>query len=176
MNRCLSNKALYYLYAGDGNTAQQLHLDTCVSCAQRYEQFSQRLTVVEQTLRQPQPRTRFYLRESSTRSGYWYRPSLAVATVAVALLLMWGNVWQEKPIPMTTPQASNQEIARFLATEASPALFATADVTEFHPPYPVADTAYVEAALTDDWPCEQYGNGQRIECDIHPFPLLIEKY
>jgi hypothetical protein len=174
MNRCLSNKALYYLYAGDGNTAHQFHLDTCVSCAQRYEQFSQRLTALEQTLQQPP--TRFYIREATTRSGYRYRLSLAAAIVAVVFLLMWGNIWQEEPIPVTTPQALSQEIARFLATEASPALFATADVTEFHPPRPVADTAYVEAALTDDWPCEQYGDGQRIECDIHPFPLLIEKY
>jgi hypothetical protein len=174
MNRCLSNTALYHFYAGDGNTAQQLHLDTCASCAKRYEQLSQRLSAVEQTLRRSPPR--LYAHEAPIRGRYRYGFPVAATALAVALVLVWGKLWQKEPASGTAPQASRQEIDRFLATEIPSALFATIDVAELRPPHPVSDTAYVEAALTDDWPCEQLKEGQPIECDIHPFPLLIEDY
>jgi len=174
MNRCLSNTALYHLYAGDGNTVQQLHLAICVSCAKRYEQLSQHLSAVEQTLRQSPPR--LYAPEAPMRGRYRYGFPVAAAALTVALVLVWGKLWQKAPASGTASQASRQEIVRFLATEIPSALFATIDVAELRPPHPVSDTAYVEAALTDDWPCEQHQEGQPIECDIHPFPLLIEDY
>ena len=174
MNRCLSDTALYLLYAGDGNTAQQLHLATCASCTKRYEKLSQRLSAVEQTLRQSPPR--LYVHEAPIRGCYRYEFPVAAAALVVALVLVWGKLWQKEPASGTATQASRQEIVRFLETDIPSALFATIDVAEFRPPLPVSDAAYVEAALTDDWPCEQLKEGQPIECDIHPFPLLIEDY
>jgi len=174
MNRCLSNTALYHLYAGDGNTAQQLHLDTCAVCAKRHEQLSQRLSAVEQALRQSPPR--LYAPEAPIRGRYRYRFPVAAAALAMVFVLVWGKLWQKEPASVTAPQASQQEMVRFLATEIPSALFATIDVAELRPPQPASDAAYVEAALTDDWPCEQHQEGQPMECDIHPFPLLIEDY
>src|SRR5215213_4346853 len=115
MNRCLSNTGLYHSYAGDGNTAQQLHLDACASCAKRYEQLSRRLGTVERTLRQSPPR--LYTHEAPVRSRYRYRFPVAATMLAAALMVTWGNFRQNRPASTTAPQGSNQEVAHFLATE-----------------------------------------------------------
>lgn len=172
MNRCLSDAALYAEYAGDGDSAQQHHLNACSSCTQRYAQLAPRLGAIEHTLRQPPPR--FARRAVSGRARYRYRLPIVATAVAAMLLLTWGIFRQKQSSVEDLTQAASRDVTRFLTTEVPSALFATVEAAELRPPLPISDAAYIEAALTDEWPCEYDEEGQTTACDIHPFPLLIE--
>lgn len=70
-------------------------------------------------------------------------------------------------------ETANGEGVSFLEDQVSPALFAMADVRLAETPAPVSNLTYLQAALDEDWPCEQQEPFPTTPCDIHPFPLLL---
>ena len=178
MNHCLSEKALYLLYAGDENRSQRLHLTQCAKCARYYEQLSQRLSSVEQILQESPPPSFHVAHATEGQSQFVYHRqfSFAVVAVVVAFALIWELRWQKESSQQGLPRIANQDVTRFFEREVSPALFATADVSAPRLPLPVSDLAYLEAALSDSWPCAQRETVNTLGCDIHPFPLPSEDY
>ncbi len=87
---------------------------------------------------------------------------------------MWSLLRYKETLVDVRPQSTNQDVTRFLTTEVPSALFARVEVTELQPPPSISDAAYIEAALTDNWPCEYNDEGQITTCEVHPFPLLVE--
>lgn len=172
MSRCLSDRAFYAVYAGDGDARQQAHLALCLACTQRYEELSHRLGTIEHTLRQPPPR--FSTHEVHGLRRFSHSLPLVATVVATVFLLTWRIARQQESPKEILSRTPNQDITHFLTTEVPSALFATVEAAELRPPSPISDAAYIEAALTDDWPCEYDEGEQTIACDIHPFPLLVE--
>lgn len=173
MNHCLSRKALFHLYAGDGTVLQKVHLRHCSPCAKQYEELSRRLLAVERVLQQPPPFP-FPVQAPLVRIVHDYRVPVIATVLVTVLLVMWGSSWFRKPGPNVSLDISSMEVLRFFETDVSRAVFAAGSVTEQLVPTPVSDTAYIEAALTDSWPCEQRAAFGPPECDVYPFPLPVK--
>ena len=174
MNYCLSRKMLFHLYAGDGTAPQKDHLRQCWRCARRYEQLSQYLMEAEQVLRQPPPSS-LPVQIPLLRLIHDYRVPVVAAALVTALLIAWGNLWFRTSVPTMPLDVQNAEVLHFFEKEVSPAVFATRDITGQLAPSPVSDAAYLEAALTDSWPCERRRSFHVPECEIYPFPLPVKE-
>jgi hypothetical protein len=172
MNTCLRNRALLLLAAGEGTSAQQAHLALCTACAARYRRVVHELESIEWVLRETSPRpapvpARLFLRRR-------WLPT--VATLAALIALIWGGMWlRQLPQSGVARKTVNQEVVSFLEDQVSPALFAMTDVGLVDIPAPVSNLTYLQAALDDDWPCEQQDPFSAPGCEIHPFPLLFEE-
>ncbi len=171
MNTCLRDRALLLLAAGEGTSEQHTHLETCATCATRYQRFVQDLEVIERALQETSPSPVV----SSRRFSLWVRWIPIAAALAATLVLVWGGVWLRQPSqPIATRNASSEDVSRFLANEISPVLFATNDLRIATIPEPVSNSAYLQAALEGGWPCERQEPFFYATCDFYPFLLLIE--
>jgi hypothetical protein len=91
------------------------------------------------------------------------------AALAVTLALVWGGVWVRSPAPPGLPEeARNEDVVLFLE-EMSAALFSTDDAGAAEILAPVSNSAYLQAALEGEWPCEWQESFFNLECDDDPF-------
>jgi len=116
MTRCLSERALLRLVAGDGRAAQHAHRAACARCEAHYRAIMSDLDRVSDVLlhTEPIPSTRSLL------ARYWM-PLTASAVAALALL-----VWVEIAVWRAVTPAQQEEVAAFLS-DVSATMFSTRD-------------------------------------------------
>lgn len=169
MSRCVSDRALLRLYAGEENSLQRAHVQQCPNCAARTQLLIRDLKIIGEVLWETPPR--IVARRSSRFSGRW-RPVAAV--LAAMLIVLWMRGGRESLLYSPVQPDQSEEVQQFLAQEIAPALFATVDTTIATVPTPVDHLTYVQAALEETWPCERQGAFGHLACELHPFPLLLE--
>jgi len=172
MDRCLPKRALLLCAAGEGTNEQLLHVATCNSCQRRYLRFVRDLETIEQVLRETPPAI------TVTPPFLHYNRWLPVtAALAVIIVLVWGWRVQQvsEPLPSVDQAAKQEAIVRFLQDEVSPAVFLVTPQREFIAPAPVSDARYLEAALTDGWPCEWQSAAFASTCEFYPLSLTFVK-
>jgi len=116
MTRCLSERTLLRLVAGDGRAEQHAHRAACARCDARYRAIMSDLDRVSDVLlyTEPIPSTR------SVLARYWM-PLTASAVAALALL-----VWVEIAVWRAVTPAQQEEVAAFLS-DVSATMFSTRD-------------------------------------------------
>jgi hypothetical protein len=57
MKRCLNEKELVAVHAGDGSGEARTHLESCLSCARKYRELHSDMEMLIAVLRQPRPRS-----------------------------------------------------------------------------------------------------------------------
>ncbi len=119
MRRCLRERALVLLQAGDGTPADRRHLEECAACAARYHRVLDDVQVIHRILEEEPPRI------AVARSRRWPGPVwMPVATAALALLLgmnvlfawQWSRLDRSREPLVVPPQASRAEPAARQAT------------------------------------------------------------
>ena len=116
MSRCLSERALLKLVAGDDRNAHLVHLAVCDSCDARYRAIVSDLDRVSGVLLHSEP-PRW---SPSLLARYWL-PVSATAVAAVALL-----VWVEITVWRAVTPAQPDEVTAFLS-DLSATMFSTGD-------------------------------------------------
>ena len=123
MRRCLRHRTLWLLYEGEGTETQQAHLATCGACAGRYQSLVHDLEMLRYGL-QEEPHPHAIRQRSVAFPRRWLA---AAATVAVALAVMWGGVWMQRPSPPVLPEETYAEDIVSFFEELSAALFSPID-------------------------------------------------
>ncbi len=167
MTRCLSERALLRVHSRDGTATEREHLQLCADCAERYDALIEDLSLLQRTLKEPEPataaqRVRFPLQLS------W----LPVAAAAAALLALVVSVpWLRQPPSAPVQVASRSPNVSAFAADVSAALFANNDAAAAV--LAANDAPYLQAALDAGSPCtrDQYFNG---ECDDQLSALIME--
>jgi hypothetical protein len=119
MTRCLGEKTLLLLSAGDGNSEHLLHLKTCEFCADRYQRMAQELEFVASTLRQEPPAD-----EPTDRPiPLLYRAVPILAAFVFAVVLIWGEsrFWRSNP-GESSEELATSDLSQLL-DQVSEALF-----------------------------------------------------
>ena len=57
MKRCLNEKELITVHAGDGSSETRTHLESCLTCARKYRDLQGDMETLIAVLRQPRPRS-----------------------------------------------------------------------------------------------------------------------
>ncbi len=91
MKRCLSDKALMRLQAGDGSAEQRAHLSACGACGDRYRRVDRELETVRHVLLHTDEPSMLVV----ARRPSW----VPVAAVAASLvtLAVWGHLAVRRP-------------------------------------------------------------------------------
>jgi hypothetical protein len=91
MKRCLEDKELVNVHAGDGSREDRIHLESCLNCARRYRDLQGDLEAVIAVLRQPRPHA---LRPRSlTSTTFWPRGlGWSLAAMAIVAAFVCGRV------------------------------------------------------------------------------------
>jgi len=116
MSRCLSERALLKLVAGDDRNAHLVHLAVCDSCDARYRAIVSDLHRVSDVLLHSEPP-----QWSPSRLARYWLPASAVAVAAVALL-----VWVEITVWRAVTPAQPEEVTAFLS-DLSATMFSAGD-------------------------------------------------
>jgi hypothetical protein len=144
MKRCLSERALVWLYLREGTAAQQFHLRMCADCAERYEQLVDDLDTIGRVLEAPPP-----VGEIGRAPGWRLRWAPAAVACAVLVVLLLDVTWLRRSSPVEIAVRASGVSA--FATDLSDALFGPSDASA---PAPVgAEAPYLEAALEAGQPC-----------------------
>lgn len=119
MKRCLSDKTLMQLQAGDGSAEQRAHRSACGACGDRYRRLGRELETVRHVLLQTdEPRTLVVARKS-----LWV-PLAAVAAALVVTLAVWGHLAVRRPdAPAQAARLLQDEEASVFLTEVSLTMF-----------------------------------------------------
>lgn len=173
MSRCLRDRTLLALVAGEETAHHRAHLTSCQACSTRYQRFVRNLHAIERVLLTTAPPVATPV--DRVRPSVWWAP-VAVALTAV-LILSWGGFWQSAFLPAPTPRRTvqSEELFRFLENEVSPALFATTDIGLPAFPAPVSPTDYLQAALDGEWPCDHLEPFPSPGCEMSLFSLMLEE-
>ena len=145
MTRCLRERRLLLIQAGEGTPAEHAHLRLCADCVERYDALFDDLELIGQVLKAPPPRLPAPAGAFSSRV-----PRLALAGVGVSILavaLIAGGLRRQSSVDVA---AGFPSVGR-MAEEVSLALLSTDDVM----PAAVtgSDGGDVRAALSGRWPC-----------------------
>ena len=116
MSRCLSERAMMHLIAGEGRDAQRAHLAVCPQCDVRYRAIGRDLDRVTQVLLHTEPQHR----PPSLLARYWM-PATAAAVAALALLV-WVEITVWRAVTPTQPE----EVTAFLS-DLSATMFSARD-------------------------------------------------
>lgn len=87
MKRCLNEKELVTIHAGDGSNPARTHLESCLTCARRYRDLQGDMETLIAALRRPRPRSvglRGLTLTSPWRRGLGW--SLAASAIVVAFV------------------------------------------------------------------------------------------
>src|ERR1043166_2255873 len=93
MKRCLKDKTLLLLHAGEGTGAQRTHLAECESCAGRYRDLGVELDVISQVLREEPPH-QIVNRRSHLRAVRWMPAALAAAVLVLIVVWQGARMWR----------------------------------------------------------------------------------
>ena len=155
MNRCLRDKTLEALFAGEERPEWREHLRGCRSCGVRYRALERDMRIAVDALVAGPPvgLTR------PARVATW-RWAPAVAAFGLALALVVQLLPQRQP---PARRASSGEL-RAAMTEVSAALFGIGDGTaEASLDGRVPAAQFASAALDGSWPCHD-GDGLGSDC------------
>src|SRR5262249_1772511 len=146
MSRCLRNRTLLALVAGEGTTHHRTHLTSCQACDTRYQRLVRNLNVIEQVLLTTIPPEAVPDNHPRAVMGWAF-----AVTLTVILFFSWIGFWRSSvlttPSPVTTAQ--REEIYQFLETAVAPALFASTETAQQALPTPVSSADYLQAALSN---------------------------
>jgi len=196
MNRCLSERALFDITAGEGSAAQHAHLRLCPDCAERYDEFTDDLQAISGVLIHPPlaaraashklrslsdleahgdqpcpeaPRRGERSMEKTPAAGPLVRwvPIAAAATVLLAL----GLTMTRLHAPPLARTATHSENVPAFAADVSAALFASGD--DGSAMQIASGAPYLQAALEGGLLCtqERFFDG---ECDDQVAALVLE--
>ena len=110
MKRCLSDKAVMRLQAGDGNAEQRAHLSVCGACGDRYRSLDRELETVRHVLLQTdEPRA------SVARRPSWVS-AVAIAASLVVRVAVLGHLAVRRPDApgSAAPRLQDEEASMFL--------------------------------------------------------------
>ena len=117
MSRCLTERTLMLLQAGEGSAEERAHLRACPRCAARHRALEDDLGVIADALRAGPPRGAAHLRLR------WRAVGALAATVALAV----GAAWLGRGAPVAQPGGGGDVSA--LVEDLAGTLFATSEVT-----------------------------------------------
>ena len=165
MNRCLRERALLGISAGEGTTAQHAHLRVCADCAERYDALTDDLKAISDVLVQVPPAA-IAPRHVPEMLLRW----VPVAAAAAMLLAVGLAVTQlQAPVPVQVATRSGNVPA--FAADVSAAVFAGDDDSATI--QIASDAPYLRAALEAGLPCAQVGVFEG-ECDDQISALAFE--
>ena len=143
MKRCLSDKALMRLQAGDGSAEQRAHLSVCGACGDRYHRFDRELETVRHVLlHTDEPKILVVARKPS------WLPLAAVAASLVVTLAIWGHLAVQRPdTPGSAALRLQDEEASAFLTEVSLTMFSIGG--RLAPSAPEAQVANLSADVSD---------------------------
>jgi hypothetical protein len=107
MTGCLEDKALFLLTEGEVSEAHRSHLQSCRTCAKRYDEIQRDLRLLTHTLAQEQPSVRL----PKPKASIFYRSLPIAAGALLAVALMWGE--SRRP-DSSSEQALNGDVSQFL--------------------------------------------------------------
>jgi hypothetical protein len=148
MNRCLSDRSLFFVSEGEGDELEHAHLSGCRSCAARLDHIVHASELAGLVLRE-YPLAGSSLRPIGARP--WWIPVAAAAAAVVAIVLVWRHGPPESPT-LVPPGEARRELASLSLDRVSRLLFAMDAEAS---PAPDSDGTYLEAALGGEWPCEE---------------------
>src|SRR6059036_4322832 len=94
MNRCLTERTLMLLQAGEGGAEERAHLRACPRCAARHRALEDELGVIADALRAgPAP--------GAARPRLRWR---AVGALAATVALAVGGAWMWRTTPVAPPE------------------------------------------------------------------------
>jgi hypothetical protein len=140
MTQCLEDKALFLLSEGEANEAQQSHLQSCQTCAQRYYEIKRDLRLITHTLRQEPPPLSWI---PKTPILYRSLPIAAGVLLVLALLLDDKQLWRAK---FPSDQALNSDVSQFLE-QVSEAVFDGGRIRDIENTSSESDLASLQVAL-----------------------------
>jgi hypothetical protein len=154
MTVCPDEATLLAVAMGETDAATRAHVARCAACAPRLEQLRTDLHALRGVLVDA-PLPPALRRGAPAPRAAWLSgvvPPLAALGLAAVVLL--AIVWpRAMPRAAQTPQPQLDR----LTADVSAALFATHD--RLDPAEPLADHAYIAAALNGGWPCDsRYGD------------------
>jgi len=119
MKRCLSDKALMRLQAGEGSAEQRAHLGACGACGDRYRRLDRELETVRHVLlHTDEPKPIVVARKPS------WLPVAAVAASLVVTLAVWGHLAGRRPdAPGSAARRLQAEEASVFLREVSQTMF-----------------------------------------------------
>ena len=118
MSRCLTERTLTLLQAGEDGAEERVHLRACPRCAARYRALRDDLGVIAKALRAgPPPRAAHPARLR------WRAVGALAATVALAVGAAW--LWRGAPV---APRGGGGDVSA-LVEDLAGTLFATSEVT-----------------------------------------------
>lgn len=164
MNRCLKERALLNISAGEGTAAQHAHLRVCADCAERYEAFTDDLKIIGDVLVQTPP-TGIAVSRVPAALVRWV-PLAAAAAVLLAVGLTVTRLYA----PTLVQVAARSGNVPAFAADVSAAVFASDDDATMQM---ASDAPYLRAALEAGLPCPQVGVFEG-ECDDQISALAFE--
>jgi hypothetical protein len=155
VNRCLRDKALAALFAGEERPEWREHLRGCRSCAVRYRALERDMRVAVDALVAGPPAG---LHRPARAAAWRWAPAVAALGLALALVVQLFP-GREAPVQSASPGE-----LRAAMSEVSAALFGFGDGTApstLDGRVPAAQ--FASAALEGGWPCHD-GNGLGSDC------------
>lgn len=174
MGRCLSEEALFLVAEGEGTASQQshlAHLESCDTCAQRYQSLTQDLAVLGQVLQEPAPLQAVTRPHRVALLRPIVRWTATATAVAAVLAVVWAGWWLREPLKLLVSlEPVDEEVWAFVEDDALPALFSTKQLSLGSLPSDASDGDYLLAALDGGWPCESAGV---VACGTDPASVFL---
>ncbi len=86
MSHCLSDKALFECYSGEGEPGALAHLKPCLACTGRFKVLQSEMTLISQALEMTPPRHR-----PAAASGFaGWRIAVSALALAAAFMVGWS--------------------------------------------------------------------------------------
>ena len=171
MSRCLRERALWRLSAGEGSREARAHVASCVACTARLRRLERDLIQLRSVLSGPPPPAA--LARPRPPRGRWMA---SAATLAAMVVLAWFGVWWQQPSPplqMETHLETRQESIWPFIEGVSAALFPTVEIGFTATPNRLSELDDLQAALAGEWPCEEPAAFADMNCDDDTFALLV---
>lgn len=154
MSRCLGEKTLVLLHAGESMPAAREHLETCARCAARYQKLVHDLELIDRALRGIPPTVSI---ERAAAPRWQWMPAAATAAVLI-VAIAGGSVWlRRSPVDVQPLIVVRSADTKAFLDEVSAVLFSTADANVTVPP---ADSPLLQTVLNEascswwDAPCD----------------------
>ena len=146
MTRCLNDKTLFLLSEGVGGSEPRFHLESCQSCAERYDRITADLEFITNTLQAASSSISL----TPLRMPILYRSLPIAAALLLGIALVWSESRLWSPISSSsTESAFSTDLSQFL-DQVSDALFSDANGRAPRVSPPDSDVASLQAALGHD--------------------------
>jgi len=157
MMRCLGERALFRLSEGEGTPAERVHLSSCERCTARLHGLESAVGLAARAMREGTMLDVAIPRIRVVQAGLLPLAATLVLAIGVASWMVSRRVGDEAAVRRPV------QVASLSLGELSQALALTEDADTR--PAPDSDVAYLQAALTGGWPCEQQGAYLDPRCD-----------